>query len=62
MRILLLICVLLVPTHLFHVGFGNYKFNGMDIKSIVKRFFYETVPYSGTVIRSIVSLCRKGCR
>ena len=57
----LLICVMLLPTHLSHVGFGNYTFIGMDIKSIVKMFFifffyflfffYETVPYSGIVIR-----------
>ena len=29
--------VLLLPTHLFYVGFGNYTLIGMDIKSIVKR-------------------------
>ena len=28
---------------IFHVGFGNFTFIGMDIKSIV--FFNETVPY-----------------
>ena len=41
MRNALLFRVLLLPTHLFHVGFGNYTFTGMDIKSIVKRFFMK---------------------
>ena len=30
-------CVMLLPTHLLYVGFGNFTFIGMDIKSIVKR-------------------------
>ena len=40
---------------IFHVGFGNFTFIGMDIKSIVCLFFFlffffvfffnETVPY-----------------
>ena len=58
MWIVLLICVMLLPTHLSHVGFGNYTFIGMDIKSIVKKFFIFFLFYIIIIIIIIIFLKR----
>ena len=40
----IIIMIIMIITIIFHVGFGNFTFIGMVIKSIVISF-NETVPY-----------------
>ena len=42
--IIMIIMMIIIITIIFHVGFGNFTFIGMAIKSIVISF-NETVPY-----------------
>ena len=48
----MIIMMIIIITIIFHVGFGNFTFIGMAIKSIVISF-NETVPYKIDIVEKV---------